>query len=112
MPRLPKGTPQKPFMGTHRNPNYRTPKPVETEPRVIGSATPVVPGKGGRYKESALQPAPPPKRSPEEVPTPKFEEHELRTEARRRFPNDQERQDAYVYGVMRNQGWKPDHHSP
>jgi hypothetical protein len=43
---------------------------------------------------------------------PKEQEVELRKEARRQFPHDRERQDAFVYGTMRRQGWKPDHNSP
>jgi len=27
--------------------------------------------------------------------------------ARRKFPNDEERQRAYVYGTLRDMGWKP-----
>lgn len=43
---------------------------------------------------------------------PKAEEHALRTEAREKFPDDPERQDAYVFGTMRKHGWRPEHHSP
>jgi hypothetical protein len=28
--------------------------------------------------------------------------------AKRKFPNDPEKQKAYVYGTLRNTGWKPD----
>lgn len=34
-------------------------------------------------------------------------ERKLRAEAAEKFPNDRERQDAYVYGAMRKIGWKP-----
>jgi hypothetical protein len=45
-------------------------------------------------------------------PMPKTEEHALRQEARAQWPDDQDKQDAYVYGTMRKHGWKPDQHSP
>lgn len=35
-------------------------------------------------------------------------ERKLRAEARKKFPGDKERQDAYVYGTMRKRGWKPE----
>lgn len=38
---------------------------------------------------------------------PKELEAKLRAEAERKFPGDQERQDRYVYGALRNTGWKP-----
>ena len=39
---------------------------------------------------------------------PKKLEQELRAEVEREHPNwSQERKDAYVYGAMRAQGWKP-----
>lgn len=39
---------------------------------------------------------------------PKWLERRLRREAKRRFPNDKERQDRYVYGTLRHKfGWKP-----
>jgi hypothetical protein len=34
-------------------------------------------------------------------------EAKLRREARRKFPGDREKQDAYVYGTMRKTGWVP-----
>jgi len=40
---------------------------------------------------------------------PKKLEAELKREARKKFPKDKERQDAYVYGGMRNIGWVPSH---
>lgn len=40
---------------------------------------------------------------------PKELERKLREEARRKFPNDPKRQDAYVYGTLRNTGWTPTH---
>jgi hypothetical protein len=35
-------------------------------------------------------------------------EAKLRREARKKFPGDREKQDAYVYGTLRKTGWKPD----
>ena len=34
-------------------------------------------------------------------------ERRLKREAKRKFPGDQKRQDAYVYGALRRLGWKP-----
>lgn len=34
-------------------------------------------------------------------------ERELQAEARRKFPKDKKRQNAYVYGTMRKLGWVP-----
>ena len=34
-------------------------------------------------------------------------EKRLRREARKLFPKDKERQDRYVYGILRKTGWKP-----
>jgi len=34
-------------------------------------------------------------------------ENKLKAEARKKFPNDRERQDAYVYGTLRRRGWRP-----
>lgn len=34
-------------------------------------------------------------------------ERRLRTEAQQKFPGDEERQDRYVYGTLRKQGWRP-----
>jgi hypothetical protein len=34
-------------------------------------------------------------------------EAKLREEARRKFPGDQERQNAYIFGTLRKLGWKP-----
>jgi len=36
-------------------------------------------------------------------------ERKLRSEAEKRWPDNKERQDAYVYGTMRKTGWKPRH---
>jgi len=38
---------------------------------------------------------------------PKKLERELKTEARKKFPGNKERQDKYVYGTLRKTGWKP-----
>jgi hypothetical protein len=38
---------------------------------------------------------------------PKALERKLKKEASDKFPNDEERQDAYVYGTMRKTGWTP-----
>ena len=39
---------------------------------------------------------------PEEI------ERKLKVEAQRKFPHDKQRQDAYVYGTLRNKfGWTP-----
>jgi len=40
---------------------------------------------------------------------PKKLERELKARARKLFPKDKERQDAYTYGTMRKTGWKPSH---
>jgi hypothetical protein len=34
-------------------------------------------------------------------------ERKLKEEARKKFPKDEERQDAYVYGTLRKTGWIP-----
>jgi len=34
-------------------------------------------------------------------------ERKLKKEARGKWPGDQEKQDAYVYGTLRKTGWKP-----
>lgn len=34
-------------------------------------------------------------------------EKELKTEAKKKFPGDKERQDRYVYGTLRKTGWVP-----
>ena len=34
-------------------------------------------------------------------------EKELKAEAKKKFPKDKKRQDAYVYGTLRKTGWKP-----
>lgn len=40
-------------------------------------------------------------------------ERHLRQEAASKFPGDEARQDRYVYGTLRKQGWRPGkHHSP
>jgi hypothetical protein len=31
----------------------------------------------------------------------------LKTEANDKFPDDQEKQDAYIFGTLRKLGWKP-----
>ena len=36
---------------------------------------------------------------------PKKLEEKLKREAKKKFPNDKERQDAYVYGTLRKTGW-------
>jgi len=38
---------------------------------------------------------------------PKKLERELKTQARKKFPGNKERQDKYVYGTLRKTGWKP-----
>jgi hypothetical protein len=38
---------------------------------------------------------------------PELLERKLRVEAKKKFPNDKERQDAYVYSVLRRRGWSP-----
>ncbi len=38
---------------------------------------------------------------------PKKLEAELKREAKKKFPGNKERQDKYVYGVLRKTGWKP-----
>lgn len=38
---------------------------------------------------------------------PKAMEEALKRRARKMFPGDEERQDKYVYGTMRKQGWRP-----
>lgn len=38
---------------------------------------------------------------------PKHVERKLRVEARRKFPGDKEKQDAYVYGTMQKLGLMP-----
>jgi hypothetical protein len=35
-------------------------------------------------------------------------EAKLREEAEKKFPGDKPRQDRYIYGTMRKQGWKPE----
>lgn len=39
---------------------------------------------------------------------PKELEEKLRKRAEKMFPNNKERQDDYVYGTLRKQGWKPE----
>lgn len=34
-------------------------------------------------------------------------ERELKREAKKKFPKDEERQNAYVYGTLRKLGWRP-----
>ena len=38
---------------------------------------------------------------------PKKLERELKTQARKKFLGNKERQDKYVYGTLRKTGWKP-----
>jgi len=38
---------------------------------------------------------------------PKALEQKLKQEAKKKFPKDEERQDAYVYGTLRKTGWTP-----
>jgi hypothetical protein len=38
---------------------------------------------------------------------PKALEQKLKREAEKKFPKDEERQDAYVYGTLRKTGWTP-----
>jgi len=39
---------------------------------------------------------------------PKQLEKVLKKEAKKKFPGDKERQDAYVYGTLRKTGWVPE----
>ena len=38
---------------------------------------------------------------------PKELERKLRAQAKKKWPKDKERQDAYVYGTLRKIGWEP-----
>ena len=38
---------------------------------------------------------------------PKALEKELKAKAKKKFPGNKKKQDAYVYGTLRNTGWKP-----
>ena len=38
---------------------------------------------------------------------PEKAERALRTQARKKFPGNKERQDRYVYGKLRKMGWRP-----
>lgn len=38
---------------------------------------------------------------------PKAMEKELKATARKKFPGNKERQDAYTYGTLRKTGWVP-----
>lgn len=38
---------------------------------------------------------------------PKALEQKLKREASKKFPGDEERRDAYVYGTLRKTGWTP-----
>lgn len=40
---------------------------------------------------------------------PKKLEEKLKKKAQKMFPGDKERQNAYVYGTLRKQGWRPEH---
>jgi len=45
---------------------------------------------------------------------PKALERKLKATARKKFPGNKERQDRYVYGTMRETGWRPErekHHT-
>ena len=42
-----------------------------------------------------------------EVAMPKEMEKALRAQARKKWPKDKKKQDAYVYAAMRARGWKP-----
>ena len=37
-------------------------------------------------------------------------ERKLKAKARKKFPGNKERQDAYVYGTLRKTGWTPSDH--
>ncbi len=37
---------------------------------------------------------------------PQMLENKLKAEARKKFPNDKERQDKYVFGALHRMGWK------
>lgn len=39
---------------------------------------------------------------------PKKLEEKLKKKAQKMFPNDKEKQNAYVYGTLRKTGWKPE----
>lgn len=39
---------------------------------------------------------------------PKVLEDKLRRIARKKWPGDKEKQDRFVYGTLRNTGWKPE----
>ena len=41
------------------------------------------------------------------ITVPKKLERELKATAKKEFPGDEERQDAYTYGTLRKTGWKP-----
>jgi hypothetical protein len=36
-------------------------------------------------------------------------ERKLKAQARKKFPGDKKRQNAYVYGALRKTGWTPSH---
>ncbi len=38
---------------------------------------------------------------------PELLERKLQAEARKKFPNDEKRQNEYVYGALRKRGWRP-----
>ena len=38
---------------------------------------------------------------------PKVLEQKLKREAKKKFPKDEKKQDAYVYGTLRKTGWTP-----
>ena len=38
---------------------------------------------------------------------PKALEQKLKREAKKKFPKDEKKQDAYVYGTLRKTGWTP-----
>ena len=38
---------------------------------------------------------------------PKILERKLKIKAKRKFPKNKKKQNAYIYGTMRDTGWKP-----
>lgn len=39
---------------------------------------------------------------------PKEAERRLRAQAKKKFPKDRVKQEAYIYGALRKMGWKPE----
>jgi hypothetical protein len=88
--------------------NYRPSEPGAPPPKMHPVKQRRVPVPLHKEEPRVIGPA-----APRRVPVPpKEQEHELRTVARQKYPDDREKQDAFVYGTMRQQGWKPEHHSP